>query len=216
MSPEEIIDAYNVVAQDVKNNAANNAAAIGNSQRSIGTYASNVASPSGQTNGLANYTYNRVMRPTVDTKAAALTTAGKSAALERLLQTQLLAAKGAYEDAKNAYSLASTNYTTAINSQNSSNGNNVEYTTDNQYTGEEYEEPETMNTDQVVTGTSALPWGNGAGGYIMIGTPWGGEGSPGKYFFQDKDGNSFYMDLPEGHEFVVDTSTGNLVTRQKQ
>lgn len=108
MSPEEIIEAYNVVTQDLKNQVAQESAAIGNSQRSLGTLAAAVASPSGQTSGLANYTYNRLLRPTVDTLAANLETTGKAEALQNKLTADLMAAKNNYENAKNAYTVAST------------------------------------------------------------------------------------------------------------
>lgn len=108
MSPEEIIEAYNVVAQDVQNQAAQDAAIIGNSQRSLGPLAAAVASPSGQTSGLANYTYNRLMRPALDTTTTGLITQGKAQAMQTDLTNRLLEAKQRYEDAKNAYTVAST------------------------------------------------------------------------------------------------------------
>lgn len=108
MSPEEIMDAYNVVIEDLQTNTANRAAAIGNSQRSLGTLAERVASPSGQTSGLANYTYDRTMRPTIDSLSASLTTTGKAQALENLLATKLRDAKNNYENSRNNYTVAST------------------------------------------------------------------------------------------------------------
>lgn len=108
MTPQEIIDAYTVVAGDVSNQAAQDAAKIGNSQRSLGTLAERVASPSGQTSGLANYTYNRTLRPVVDTTTAALITQGKAKALETELTNRLLAAKRNYSNAQNNYTVAST------------------------------------------------------------------------------------------------------------
>ena len=107
MSPEEIMDAYNVVIEDLQTNTANRAAAIGNSQRSLGTLAERVASPSGQTSGLANYTYDRTMRPTIDSLSASLTTTGKAQALENLLTTKLRDAKNNYENSRNNYTAAS-------------------------------------------------------------------------------------------------------------
>ena len=107
MNPDQIIEAYKVVAQDVQNRAAEQAARIGNAQRSLGTLAERVASPTGQTSGLANYTYNRLMRPTVDSTAASLTTTGYANALENNLKTNLREAKNRYEDAKNRYTVAS-------------------------------------------------------------------------------------------------------------
>ena len=207
MSPEEIIEAYNVVAQDVRNQAANDAAVIGNSQRSLGPLAAAVASPAGQTSGLANYTYNRVMRPTIDTTAASLVTQGKAQAVQKELTDQLLAAKSRYEDAKNAYTVSSSTPKTTTNDKENEKYEEVE---DTSYTGEQ--EKETVeNTDKVVTSGDF-----GKYGYIMLGLPWGGAGAPGEYVFQDSRGNQIRIDLPANHEFVVDPETGNLTTRPKK
>lgn len=107
MTPEEIMQAYDVLVQEGNNYAAQETAKVGNSQRSIGGLAEVVANPSGQTSGLANYTYNRTMRPVVDSLAANLTTQGKTQAMNRYLKDELMKAKAAYEDAKNNYTLAS-------------------------------------------------------------------------------------------------------------
>lgn len=106
MTPEEIIEAYDVLAGDISQTGANEAAKIGNSQRSLGTLAERVASPSGQTSGLANYTYNRMLRPAVDTLTTSLVTTGKGQAMNKYLSDELMKAKNAYEDAKNQYTIA--------------------------------------------------------------------------------------------------------------
>lgn len=131
MNPDQIIEAYKVVAQDVQNRAAEQAARVGNAQRSLGTLAERVASPSGQTYGLANYTYNRAMRPTVDSTAASLTTTGYANALENNLKTSLRNAKNLYEDAKNRYTIAS------AGGGGGKTGNNQNYKEqqDNSYSG---------------------------------------------------------------------------------
>lgn len=108
MTPQEILEAYDVLSNDVKNYVAQQAQTIGNSQRSLGPLAEAVAKPSGQTSGLANYTYNRTLRPTVDTLSANLITQGRSQAMDRYLRDALMKAKNAYEDAKNNYTVAAT------------------------------------------------------------------------------------------------------------
>lgn len=108
MSPEERIAAYDEAANVLNNYVAQEAAKIGNSQASLGLMAERVARPSGMTSGLANYTYNRTLRPTVDSLAATLTTTGRSQGLEKQLNDALMAAKNRYEDAKNRYTVAST------------------------------------------------------------------------------------------------------------
>ena len=135
MSPQEIIDAYDVLAQDVKNNAAQEAARVGNSQRSLGVMAERVANPSGQTSGLANYTYNRTMRPAVEQASTALVTQGKAQAMQRYLTDELLKAKVAYEDAKNKHRVASTTLSSTGGSRGGGPG--VKEDSSKQFTGRE-------------------------------------------------------------------------------
>lgn len=130
MSPEDRIAAYNDAVQVLNNYTAQEAAKVGNSQRSIGGLAEAVANPSGQTSGLANYTYNRTIRPTIDTLAANLTTTGLSQGLSKQLYDALQAAKSNYEDAKNRYTVASTapKTTTPSNNQTFTEDATTEYT----------------------------------------------------------------------------------------
>lgn len=123
MSPDEITQVYNTLAQEVQDYGAQQAAAIGNAQRSLGPLAARVASPSGQTNGLANYTYNRVMRPTIEPTVASLVVEGQGQSLNKTLNDALRAAKKAYEDAKNANQLANTKAATTPTTTNGGNGN---------------------------------------------------------------------------------------------
>lgn len=129
MSPQEIIDAYNVIASSTNDYVEQEAAKIGNSQRSLGTLAERVASPSGQTAGLANYTYDRTLRPVVDTLTTELVTKGKAQALQNTLDTALRDAKNNYERARNT---AATTTSTSTGS-----GQNYTETTDSAYTGEQ-------------------------------------------------------------------------------
>ena len=121
MTPEEIMQAYDVLAQEGNQYAAQEAAKIGNSQASLGLMAERVARPTNTTSGLANYTYDRTMRPTVDSLAAGLAVSGKSQALDRYLKDELMKAKNAYEDAKNSYTTAATTPKT-----NNGGGNHTE------------------------------------------------------------------------------------------
>lgn len=156
MSPEEIIEAYNVVADDLNNYTAQEAAKIGNSQASLGLMAERVARPSGQTYGLANYTYDRTLRPTVDSLTASLITTGKAQGLENELSSQLRAAKNRYEDAKNAYTVAATT------PSNNGGGGDDTYTeeTDTEFSGEQIDYPK----EGTVIGTGS----SGDGVYDVI------------------------------------------------
>lgn len=213
MSPDERIAAYDEAVQVLNNYTAQEAAKIGNSQASLGLMAERLARPSGTTSGLANYTYDRTLRPTIDSLSASLTTTGRSQALEKQLYDAITAAKNRYEDAKNKYTVASTTPKTATTTNN---GSGWTESMGSPKTGEE--EQETVETtDQVVTGTSALDWGkNWTKNYVMLGGASMDGSRPGEYVFQNPDGTTFRMTLPNGHEFVVDPATGNLVTRPKK
>lgn len=128
MSPDELIEAYNVIAQSTNDYVEQEAAKIGNSQRSLGTLAERVASPSGQTASLANYTYDRTLRPVVDTLTTELVTKGKAQALQNTLDAALRNAKNNYESARNAAATAPTT--------NNTTKENYTETTDAAYTGE--------------------------------------------------------------------------------
>lgn len=132
MTPDEINEAYKVLAQNVNDNAAQEAARVGNAQRSLGTLAERVASPANQTYGLANYTYDRTMRPVVDSTARALATQGLASSLEQSLTGALRAAKNRYEDTRNS------SYAKSVGGNNNTPQSNDPYKeiTDNSYTGE--------------------------------------------------------------------------------
>ena len=131
MTPDEIVEAYKVLAQNVNDNAAQEAARVGNAQRSLGTLAERVASPANQTYGLANYTYDRTMRPVVDSTARALATQGLASGLEQALTGALRAAKNRYEDARNS------SYAKSAGGNNTTKPNNpYKEITDNSYTCE--------------------------------------------------------------------------------
>lgn len=174
MSPSEIIEAYNVIAQSTNDYVEQEAAKIGNSQRSLGTLAERVASPSGQTSGLANYTYDRTLRPVVDTLTTELVTKGKAQALQNTLDTALRDAKNNYERARN----------TAATAPTTTSPTTTPYTetTDTAYTGEQ--QPYIAKGTVISIGQQSsahgldgkMPWdivvADGKGGQTMV-TVWG-------------------------------------------
>lgn len=174
MTPDELMQAYNVIAQSTNDYVEQEAAKIGNSQRSLGTLAERVASPSGQTSGLANYTYDRTLRPVVDTLTTELVTKGKAQALQNILDNKLRDAKNNYERARNAAATASTTSNTTKN--------NYTETTDAAYTGEQ--QPYIAKGTVISIGQQSTahgldgktPWdivvADGKGGQTMV-TVWG-------------------------------------------
>ena len=145
MSPEEIIEAYDVLAQNIQDRTAADAASIGNAQRSLGTLAERVASPSGQTSGLANYTYNRTLRPVVDTLSTSLVKEGKAAALEKYLADKLREAKAAYENSRIA----------AAGNNNNNSGSGINSDKGTSYNGRETNEKD--DEGQNIT-YGDMPW----------------------------------------------------------
>lgn len=197
MTPEEIMQAYDVLVQEGNQYAAQEAAKVGNSQRSIGGLAEVVANPSGQTSGLANYTYNRLLRPTVDTLAASLETQGRSQAMDRYLKDELMKAKNAYEDAKNNYTKAATSPKT-----NDPNKQNPPYTeqTDTEFTGEQV--PYTKKGTVIGVGTT----GNGV--YDIIVADGNGGSEIHQYFGNSREDalNKYYRDYGGGPNGSSDES----------
>lgn len=103
MTPEEITRTHEVLASQLDEQVANDTASIGNAQRSLGVLAAAVASPSNQTSGLANYTYNRAIRPRVDQLRDSMIVQGLNMSLNRELQNRLLAAQQAQQRAQQNY-----------------------------------------------------------------------------------------------------------------
>lgn len=158
MTPDEIIEAYNVLAQNVQDNTAQEAARIGNAQRSLGTLAERVASPSGQTYGLANYTYDRTMRPTVESTSKALVTQGLATGLQQNLSNALRAAKNRYEDARNRASASSGGTTSGTTG---GNDNPYTETTDSAFS-------ETFNYNQAVRDSAVTLWDASIMGNVTV------------------------------------------------
>lgn len=95
MSPQEIADVYSVLAgqtQDYTNSLIGRAGAA---QSSLGTLADQVKGQS-QTAGMGNYTYNRLVRPQLDSLTSSLVAKGVSDALNKQLYSALEQAKRNY------------------------------------------------------------------------------------------------------------------------
>lgn len=104
MTPQEIADAYNVLSGQVSDYANVIANRTAQAQASYGPLASAVRGGS-RTADLGNYTYNRVLRPTVDVLKANLVAKGMSDALNRQLSE-------AYNQALENYNRAGRRYST--------------------------------------------------------------------------------------------------------
>lgn len=95
MEQEEITKIYETLAPMAGDYANAQAEQIGQAQRSMGPMAANVMGQS-QTSGLGNYTYNRLMRPQVDSMRDEILVQGYANQLNRLLSNALTSARNNY------------------------------------------------------------------------------------------------------------------------
>lgn len=111
MSPQEIADAYSVLAgqtQDYTNSLIGRAGAA---QSSLGTLADQVKGQS-QTAGMGNYTYNRLVRPQLDSLTSSLVAKGVSDALNKQLYSALEQARRNYSNSGYSGTTPTTSTTT--------------------------------------------------------------------------------------------------------
>ena len=97
-TPQDIVDTYAVLAPMATDYANANLERAGQAQASYGPLAQ-AAMGGSQTAGIGNYTYNRLVRPAVDTLRDQLIVEGYSAALNKQLSDSLNAAKRSYNRA---------------------------------------------------------------------------------------------------------------------
>lgn len=95
MEQEEVTKIYETLAPMAGDYLNAQAEQIGQAQKSMGTLAGNVMGQS-QTSGLGNYTYNRLMRPQVDTMRDEILVKGYTNQLNRLLSDALNNARRNY------------------------------------------------------------------------------------------------------------------------
>lgn len=96
-SPEAIKEITEVLAPQSTNYANAISEQIGQAQQSMGPYSA-AAMGQSKTAGLGNYTYNRLLRPTVDTLRDEILVEGYKDSLNALLTDALRAAKKNYEN----------------------------------------------------------------------------------------------------------------------
>lgn len=98
MTPDQITETYEVLAPMASDYANANLERAGQAQASYGPLAQ-AAMGDSQTAGIGNYTYNRLVRPAVDTMRDQLIVEGYSAALNKQLSDALNEAKRNYSRA---------------------------------------------------------------------------------------------------------------------
>lgn len=103
MTPDQIAETYEVLAPMATDYANANLERAGQAQASYGPLAQ-AAMGDSQTAGIGNYTYNRLVRPAVDTMRDQLIVEGYSAALNKQLSDSLNEAKKNYNRAARRHS----------------------------------------------------------------------------------------------------------------
>lgn len=101
MTPQEIQDVYNDLAQVPQNTATQAITELGQNQSARGTSLAQMGASGG--NGIGNYTYNRLIDPTVQQLATQLVTTGRSQALNRAITLAQQQASDNYQKAYNNY-----------------------------------------------------------------------------------------------------------------
>lgn len=101
-TPQDIVDIYNVLAPMSTDYANANMERAGQAQASYGPLAQ-AAMGDSQTAGIGNYTYNRLVRPSVDTMRDQLIVSGLSTALNKQISDSLNAARENYNRATRRY-----------------------------------------------------------------------------------------------------------------
>lgn len=101
-TPQDIVDVYNVLAPMSTDYANANIERARQAQASYGPLA-RAAMGDSQTAGIGNYTYNRLVRPAVDTMRDQLIVSGLSTALNKQISDSLNAARENYNRAARRY-----------------------------------------------------------------------------------------------------------------
>ena len=102
-TPQDIVDIYNVLAPMSTDYANANIERAGQAQSSYGPLAQ-AAMGDSQTAGIGNYTYNRLIRPSVDVMRDQLVVEGLSSALNKQISDSLQLARENYNRAARRYS----------------------------------------------------------------------------------------------------------------
>ena len=102
MTPDEITSTYETLAQVPQQTAEQAIGQLGQQQAAQGPSAAAMGASGGY--GIGNYTYNRLVDPTVQQLSTQLVSTGRSQALNRAISLALAQAQENYRNAYNKYS----------------------------------------------------------------------------------------------------------------
>lgn len=162
-TPESIREIAEVLAPQATNYTNAVTEQIGQAQKSIGPLAANAMGST--TAGLGNYTYNRLIRPTVDVLRDEILVEGYKDSLNKMLNDMYNKAKSNYEKSGSSSSSSKSGWDgTTESKSNSSGGNpasNYVHMTDTQATYGPYIIRREPNTSDAEWKRKVLEWANG-------------------------------------------------------
>lgn len=165
MSPSELESVYNDLAQIPQQTAEQAIGQLGQQQAAQGPSAAAMGASGGY--GIGNYTYNRLVDPTVQQLSTQLVSTGRSKALNRAIS---LALSQAQENYRNAYNT----YANRASSGGSSGGSGSGYASSGSgtITGVDETVTEEMTPTNEVTGLGPIYATDGAQGAWDVGNDW--------------------------------------------
>ena len=166
MSPSELESVYNDLSQVPQQTAEQAIGQLGQQQAAQGPSAAAMGASGGY--GIGNYTYNRLVDPTVQQLSTQLVSTGRSQALNRAISLALSQAQENYRNAYNSYANRPSGGGGSGSGSGSGNGGN------GTITGVDETVTEEMTPTNDVTGLGPIFATDGAQGVWDVGNDWVG------------------------------------------
>ena len=227
LNPQIALDESNTFIDNLRATQQTNNQQIQTDTYNLGT---EIPSNLGGLTGSESYFSSRYQTPQTNAATESLRAAAQATALNQALSNEEAMWKKRYQDAYRAYQKRAWDKSnTTGGSDGSDDGDDPEY----ESTSSEVESPSVEGksgyytvvdpaTGQIID----VPMdGSSSGsvrevnryrspeqeGYVLIGTPWYGAGTPGQHVYNTPSGGTLYVDLAEGYKIVYDSETGKLV-----
>ena len=223
LNPNLVVDETNTFIDRLRNTQQANMQQIATQTQRLGT---DVPSNLGGLTGAGSYWSSRYVTPQTKSAVSNLRAAAQAQALNQALANEQERWKKRYQDAYNAYQKR------AWNKNYGSGGDREE--------GEDPNFVSTSSTVEVepLTGKAGYAsivdasgqiidvplgstggevrdadryWGPSSAGYVLLGTPWMGEGTPGQHVYNSPSGETIYVNLEDGYKIMYDSKDGKLV-----
>ena len=202
MSPSELESVYNDLSQVPQQTAEQAIGQLGQQQAAQGPSAAAMGASGGY--GIGNYTYNRLVDPTVQQLSTQLVSTGRSQALNRAISLALSQAQENYRNAYNSYA----NRPSGNGGGGGDGGNGGGNGGDGTITGVDETVTDEMTPTNDVTGLGPIFATDGAQGVWDVGNDWvgidtstGGTVVPNIFGGDSSSGSSTESDKNNGRKF---------------